>query len=119
MTKKEILEKLKEYGVDATLRARKATLETLLAEFEEDTKKKSCNYPSFWNVFCIFCKCKQYLIESLEEPRSGNMTRFIQNENRSKPKKDKEKPRELKKPGKYSSEDLMNIKKVNTSQGRI
>ena len=58
MTKQEIIDKLKEHGVDATLRARKATLETLLSELEEDTKKKNCNYPSFWNVFCIFCKCK-------------------------------------------------------------
>ena len=47
------------------------------------------------------------------------MTRFIQNENRPKPKKKEEKPRSLNKPGKYTSEDLMNTKKVNTGQGRI
>ena len=48
------------------------------------------------------------------------MTRFIQNENnRNKPKEEKKKPREMTKPGKYSSEDLMNTKKVNTGQGRI
>ena len=58
MTKQEIIDKLKEHGVEATLRARKATLVKLLEELEEDTKKDKCNYPSFWNVFCIFCKCK-------------------------------------------------------------
>ena len=47
------------------------------------------------------------------------MSRFIQNENRPKHKEEKKKPREMTKPGKYTSDDLANTKKVNTRQGRI
>ena len=47
------------------------------------------------------------------------MSRFIQNENRPKPKEEKKKPRELSKPGKYTSDDLANTKKINTGQGRV
>ena len=37
MTKKEIIEELKKYGIEATLRARKSTLEELLKEKQSET----------------------------------------------------------------------------------
>jgi len=46
------------------------------------------------------------------------MSRFIQQENRPK-KEVKEEKRELKKPGQYSSEELMNTKRINTNNGRV
>ena len=44
------------------------------------------------------------------------MTRFIQNDNRKTPKKEP-KPRNLPKPGKYSSVDLENAKKIISPEG--
>lgn len=62
MTKSEILEELDGYGVDATLRPRKATLVALLNEKREndmscnkDKCEKKCG---LWcKLFCFFCKC--------------------------------------------------------------
>lgn len=44
------------------------------------------------------------------------MSRYIQQDNKTKPQKE-EKPRELKKPGQYTSEELMNSKKVISPNG--
>ena len=44
------------------------------------------------------------------------MTRFIQNENKPKPKS-KDKPRTLPKPGQYTSENLENAKKIISPEG--
>ena len=41
MTKKEIVKELEKYGVKATTRARKATLEALLNQLEVDSKKQA------------------------------------------------------------------------------
>ena len=47
MTKKEIVKELEKYGVKATTRARKATLEALLNQLEVDSKKQA---NAGWNL---------------------------------------------------------------------
>ena len=60
MTKKEIIEELKKYGVNATLRPRKATLEALLAskrkvnKFAEVCKLDNYDKPNLIVFICCF-----------------------------------------------------------------
>ena len=57
MTKKEIVKELEKYGVKATTRARKATLEALLNQLEVDSKKQANRG---WNleIGLSCCSCR-------------------------------------------------------------
>ena len=53
----------------------------------------------------------------IERPKEGAMSRYIQQDFGKKKEPKKEKPRELTKPGKYTSADLEGAKKIITPNG--